>query len=657
MKKNAHIFLVLLILLITIDFSNSTPFKDKETMFTNPTESCIEPLTLYDINEYIFHIEFLIPSTVITNELGINLTTLASVDTIKLDFAGDSMFVDSVVCAMGELPFSRVGDVLKIHLLETALPGDHIYLGIYYHGTPSDGYAYRTNRHGNPVYSTLFWASTARYFYPCVDHPKDKAACDIQAVVPSEFTIASNGVLISDLLLPEEDKRIMHWHSDFPICTYNICFSICDYSVVIDSLDTLPIYYYVYPESEANALYDLGRTPEVIDFYSSLFGSYPFRKYGINLAPSVGGGMEHQTMVSLDQLLINGRRTYEWLFMHELCHQWFGDAVGLGDWRDFWLSEGFAVYSEALMTGYFEGPEAEKTYVQSLQGEYTSHEGSEGRFPIYDPEVYLGYTIYSKAPCVLHNLRFVMGDSLFFSAVREYFSRFKYSIVTTPDLQGVCEEYYGSSLSWFFDEWIYDRGYPEFTYSQRCYPSPIPEEQLLKIIITQVQYDAPLFTFPLEIRVSLTSYDFYDTLFIDDSVDTFVIPIPADEEVEIIRIDPNGYMIESSREVSGISEESVLKPEMKLVIYPNPTNTNANINFTNILSGFYQIKIYNLFGEEVNTVFEGYLPSNEHKFTWQGETNLAGDAYPKSLSPSGIYYCVVKNAGNVIEKERIILIK
>ncbi|MBN1756531.1 hypothetical protein JW877_10035 [bacterium] len=625
------------------------PVNNKETMFTNPTESCVEPLTLYDIIKYDFNIEFLIPSEEIQAELKISLGTLAELDTIKLDLV--DMVVDSIKMEDSDLSFLHTGEVLYIFLPGSIPELTYLELSVWYHGTPSDGYNRYRNMYMDYVFTTLFWASTARYFFPCVDHPGDRALYEAIATVPSDYTVASNGKLISDSIDVEIDKRIFHWQENHPICTYNICFSISQYHLLVDTLDTLPIYYYVFPDNAANALYDLGRTPELIEFFSSLFGPYPFDKYGINIAPGVGGGMEHQTMVSLDQYLIDGHRTYEYLFGHELSHQWFGDAIGLEDWRDFWLNEGFAVYSEVLMEEYFNGWDDALTYIQRLRWDYRDGEVSEGRFPIYDPEVYLGVTIYRKAPCVMHMLRFVMGDSCFFTTLKEYAIRFKYHTVTTPDFQEICEEFYGSELAWFFDKWIYDKGFPEFDYTFRVQPSAIPETNHLLIITAQVQYDAPLFTLPIEILIELTDSIFYDTLWIEDSVDTNIIPIPFDQEVTNLEIDPNSWLLISSRFVSAIDDVSPLNCHYQLFIFPNPFNSATSIIFYNQKPDRYSVEINNLIGQRITNLFDGFLMPGEHRFTWDFSYNN------RTPLPPGQYYCTVRRGGEIFLKKKLILLK
>src|SRR5438876_2143765 len=176
------------------------------------------------------------------------------------------------------------------------------------------------------------------------------------------------------------------------------------------------------------------------------------------------GAMEHQTITSMGYLLLTGDATYEGVVAHELSHQWFGDAVTLTDWRNIWLNEGFATYSEALWTEYKKGQQAYLDYMKKNDfGYFTS--------TVYAPEGFISNyavyaTVYQKGSWVLHMLRGMMGDEIFFKALREYFDRYKYKNATTQDFQKVFEEIYGQPLDWFFDEWVYKGiGRPKYEYS------------------------------------------------------------------------------------------------------------------------------------------------------------------------------------------------
>jgi hypothetical protein len=200
--------------------------------------------------------------------------------------------------------------------------------------------------------------------------------------------------------------------------------------------------------------------------YSSLFGPYPFEKFGFNES-EVGGGMEHQTNVSLGSGFINGAGNYEWLYVHELSHMWWGDMVTLVDWRHCWLNEGFATYSEALWWEHLYGMPGLKTYVTSLQNQYISWEAGGHLYPMFDPPLqYLfSTTTYEKGACVLHMLRFLIGDSLFFASLQAYGQTYKYKNASSDDFKNSVESVSGEALDWFFDQWVYGGGSPRFYFT------------------------------------------------------------------------------------------------------------------------------------------------------------------------------------------------
>ena len=130
--------------------------------------------------------------------------------------------------------------------------------------------------------------------------------------------------------------------------------------------DTMPVTHYVYPALEAKARIDFNITVPALAFFSETFGLYPFiaEKYGVALCP-IGGGMEHQTLTSYGSSLVTGDHYYDWVFVHELAHMWFGDMITCKDWTHIWLNEGFASYGEALWFEHLQGPAKLRTYMES----------------------------------------------------------------------------------------------------------------------------------------------------------------------------------------------------------------------------------------------------------------------------------------------------
>ncbi|MCK4584586.1 T9SS type A sorting domain-containing protein [candidate division WOR-3 bacterium] len=388
-----------------------------------------------------------------------------SIDTITLDF--EDMVIDSVLVDGIETVYDYGGGYLDVILPSSASAGETLIVHISYHGYPQ---VHSTPFWGEGIYFTnkviytLQCPEGSRYWYPSWDKPFDKATIEMVFTVPDTLFLCSNGLLIDST--NAGGMITYYWKHDYPAATYLQMFAASKYVQLVDTTHTVPIIHYVYPEDSADAVEDFAIIPEAIDFYSSIFGPYPFEKFGFSES-GVGGGMEHQTNVSIGSFLITGTGLYELIFVHELAHQWWGDMVTLVDWRHCWLNEGFATYSEALWWEHLYGKQGLKVYVIDLQNQYLAWEAAGHLYPIFDPPLqYLfSTTTYEKAACVLHMLRFLIGDSLFFSTIRTYGETYKYINASTDDFKSIAEEVSGEELYWFFNEWIYGGGSPKFRYT------------------------------------------------------------------------------------------------------------------------------------------------------------------------------------------------
>jgi hypothetical protein len=389
-----------------------------------------------------------------------------SVDTITFDF--EDMVIESILVDGVATGYDYGSGHLDVLLSPPASSGDTLLIHVSYNGYPQihstpfwgEGIFFTTN-----VIYTLQCPEGSRYWYPSWDKPFDKATIEMVFTVPDTLFFCSNGLLI-DSTNSGGGEITYTWRHDYPAATYLQMFSASKYAQIHDTTGSVPIIHYIYREDSAAAVVDFANIPAAIDYYSTLFGPYPFEKFGYNEG-GVGGGMEHQTNVSLGSFLITGTGAYEIIFVHELSHMWWGDMVTLVDWRHCWLNEGFATYSEALWWEYLYGSQGLKTYVVDLQNQYIGWEAGGHLYPVFDPPLqYLfSTTTYEKGACVLHMLRFLAGDSDFFTILDTYGQLYKYKNASTNDFKNVAESVIGMSLDWFFDQWIYGGGSPKVLYT------------------------------------------------------------------------------------------------------------------------------------------------------------------------------------------------
>jgi len=362
--------------------------------------------------------------------------------------------------------------------------------------------------------------------------------------VPYDKYLASNGVLVEHTKNPVDSTAVFHWVEEHQTATYLVCLAMDDYTIVEYSVnDTLPVYIYTTRDDSVKSAIHFENVPAMVDIYTELFGPYPFDKVGYALTPN--GAMEHQTCISYPYSIVSPTHTYDWLIAHELSHQWWGDWVTVGDWRDIWLNEGFATYSEQLFFEKFYDKDAYDNKVRADMRAYFQAEAVEGTLPIYDHPVMWGVHSYQKGGIVLHMLRNVIGDSAFFKSLREYGRRFAFSSVTTPDYQNVVEEFSGRDMDWFFDQWIYGPGFPVYDYAWDCTPTG-QGDYVLNATIIQTQGDSVLFDMPLEIGLHFASGDLILKILMQEMAQSIQLRFP--DSVLSVFIDPANKLLNKDNE-------------------------------------------------------------------------------------------------------------
>ena len=313
------------------------------------------------------------------------------------------------------------------------------------------------------IMNLVIWTLSEPYgasdWFPCKDTPADKAdSSDVWITVDKNLYGVSNGILIGIVKNPDNTSTYK-WTNKYPIAQYLISLAISDYTIYknyfkYSEKDSMPVINYIFPENLASYKANLDKVPNMLRVTSDYFGLYPFikEKYGnAEMGWKGGGGMEHQTVSSMSNFS-------ETVLVHELVHQWFGDKITCRDWQDIWLNEGFATYGEMLY--------AQKVYGDSAYNDFVTLEmarakNAKGSIYVQDissiSEIFNGNRSYSKGGIVLHMLRGVVGDSIFFKILKTYSNDplVAYGTAVTADFQRDAEAVYGEDLEYFFNEWIY----------------------------------------------------------------------------------------------------------------------------------------------------------------------------------------------------------
>ncbi len=464
---------------------------------------------LYDVQNYKLRLSFDIPQKYIFGNLEMNALNLSdTLNRIYMNFS-DKMRVNRILLNGTNALFTRENDLIIIDSRNKSQKSANIMVEINYEGSPEnkgfDSFGFKTFDEEPAIY-TLSEPENAPTWWPCKDLTTDKFVSEVMLTVPPQLTGVSNGLLQEVKVEPDGDKTF-HWKSNYPITTYLVSIAIGKYDTwtdiyyTTDSSKKMNVDYYTYPSFTQKAKIDWKNTVSMIEFFAKIFDEYPFidEKYGMAMIGWSGGAMEHQTVSSMGYTTITGTERSEDIVVHELVHQWFGDAISPKTWKDIWLNEGFATYGEALWKEHKNGADAYFNFMKKI--DYGYFQGT-----VYNPEGFIfGPTVYKKGAWCLHMLRGVVGDSVFFEIVRKYYEKFKYKTADTRDFKEVCEQVSGTDLTYFFNQWIFDgTGRPEYKYSWKSEDFMDQKNSgfyILKLNVRQVQDDFEVYKMPVKIKV------------------------------------------------------------------------------------------------------------------------------------------------------------
>jgi aminopeptidase N len=315
----------------------------------------------------------------------------------------------------------------------------------------------------------------ARYWLPCVDAPGDRITSEIIATVPSKYVVLSNGTLTSKQPAGN-DQTAWHWTQARSHVPYLLSVVAGDFETLETEWDGIPVVSYVPRGRLADAPRSFDKTPAMLKFFSQKIGyRYPWPKYAqICVDEYAWGGMEHTSATTLNLDTLHDARAHEDvssdnLVAHELAHQWWGDLLTCKDWGELWLNESFATYFATLWTEHDKGWEQATWQRAEEAANYMNEDGRYRRsivnYRYSSPENMFDGHSYPKGGRVLHMLRFELGDEMFWRAIRRYCEVNQFRTVETADLRIAIEEATGQGMNWFFDQWAYRGGHPEFQVS------------------------------------------------------------------------------------------------------------------------------------------------------------------------------------------------
>ncbi len=470
---------------------------DSDTTFRRDTGGPLRPdQAAFDVQHYDLALQVLPEEREIHGQLSARFKAVEELEQVVLDL-DPALRVAAVVAADGvELAFRHQQGLLFIELPAAVAAGAVFELTIDYGGVPRSaprppwegGFQWERTPSGEHWIATSCQMEGADLWWPCKDHPSDKAeSMDLHIRVPAPLVVASNG-RAAGVDEHDDGTRTFHWQVTTPIANYCVALNIAPYvevSAPFTSIggEAMKVTFWALPQHREQAA---GILPQFLDhlaWFEQRLGPYPFRadKYGIAETPHLG--MEHQSIIAYGNRFQPHKFEYDWLHHHELSHEWFANLVTAPDWNDFWIHEGFGSYMQKLYIEELRGRDAYREYLGDVRGQILNAKAVAPREPRSSGQMYFvsldapvgqrvsDNDIYYKGEWVLHTLRWLIGDQAMFRALRlmcyptvesEWATDGSAShFMTTDDVQALFERESGMDLGWFFELYLRQPQLPE----------------------------------------------------------------------------------------------------------------------------------------------------------------------------------------------------
>jgi aminopeptidase N len=573
--------------------------------------------------------------------------TLNSTSQLNLD---SYLTIDSVLLNNSKLNFSVSSGVLTINLDRIYYKNEKVDLIIYFRRTRTDnlGFYYygKSSQTLENLAYTMTEPSDARYWFPCYDDPANKAdSIRIRIIVPQGFIATGNGIL--ENIQTIGDSIIFNWFERHPITTYLIATAATKYSKFVQNytskyppFETIEIQNYQWSADSSRSVYVMRNIGLMLECFETYYGKYPFEKYGhAVVSPFSYGGMEHQTISTIHRNWLTSDSQNG--IAHELAHQWWGDLVTCKTWKDIWLNEGFATFSEDLYKEYSQG---KSVYFSSMNARANYYYNYNPGYPIYNPPQLFNAAIsYYKGALVLNMLRYMLGDSLFFLTLSNYRNQFSYSNATTEDFKNIINQTTGADYSFFIDQWIYQPNHPYYVYNWGV--SQTSNNYQLKFFLKQIQNHYNVYKMPIQLLVKLSSKDTLITFWNTQREESFSFIF--NEPIISVTVDPQNFILKQINRDNSL-EVAETKSPMSFRLYqnyPNPFNSQTTISFSIPVEDFITIKIYDITGNEIKTLINENLKAGYHSIKFDGS----------DLS-TGVYFYKLESK-NYHSTKKLVLIK
>lgn len=518
----------------------------------------------YDVQHYLIKVNFDWKEKTVTGETTITLKPYPN-DLNEVEFDAGEMNVKAVKLAQGTpLQFRYLNNQKLIITLDKKYETNSILaITINYVTNPGNnpGITFITPTETDKTRPYQIWsqgeAQANHYWFPCYDAPNDKATSEVIATVEDNFQVISNGKLVNVQANPAKKTKTFHWVMNQPFSSYLISLIVGEYAEVKDRFKNTPVSSYVYKNQVEEARVSLGKLPQMVAYFSKkLEYDYPYPKYAQIMVRDFPGAMENITATTMTDTAVHDKRAHldlssDDLISHELSHSWFGNLLTCRDWSQLWLNESFATFMESVWTEYDKGKDDYLYVMYNNQQTYLRSWNGGLRRPIVtnlysDPDGLFDAYAYPRGGAVVNMLRFVLGDEMFWKAIRHYIKKYQWQNVETQQLVVAIEEATGQNLQWFFDEWLYKMGHPEFeitsTYEESTKTVKLNVKQTQKPDEQRKWFSSPaFFTMPVDVAITTASGEKVNRVIINKAEQSFSFPV--DGKPLIVNFDKGNYLI------------------------------------------------------------------------------------------------------------------
>lgn len=502
-----------------------------------------------DVLDYDIAITLRQNENTIQGKTGIYFLARKAVRRIKLDFRGMQV---RLATFQGEpVTFRQRNDKLHILLPQETTAGRRYEISIAYAGKPEDGLIIKKNKYGRFAVFADNWPNRASCWFPGIDHPADKASVRFAITAPQKYMVIANGRLkrLRDNL---NGTSTTYYATDVAIPTYCMVFGAAEFDIYYaGQFDGIPISFWGFPEDMWDLQADFRRSGQMLQYFARRFGAFPFKKLAMVQSSTRFGGMENASAIFFSERSLGTAKSSEGTASHEIAHQWFGDWVTPRYWRDLWLSEGFATYFGMQFYEYADGADAFQEKLRQSREKYLQEKAWHAHAVVEEtPEdlfTLLNPNTYTKGAWVLHMLRRLLGEDIFWHGIKKWVHTYQEKNVTTEQFRSMMEEVAGKPLDWFFEQWITRAGIPELqvTFYRDA------AAQRLRMRIEQKQ-DGPPYRLPVKVRLAGSDQEDH-VLWVHSKRKIFAFESPAER---VIFIDPDCDLLARIEVTSGFVPET-----------------------------------------------------------------------------------------------------